>query len=80
MADNIRAALELSNRLAGGTRSLKGWRMSGGNSHTAIPSVVVEDDIGSQFPYRLDHSKARGNRFHTIERQDGVIGLEAVDY
>jgi hypothetical protein len=49
----MRAAFEFSSRAEGGTRSLKGCRMSGGNSHTLSPRVVIgSSDIFLRFSYR----------------------------
>src|ERR1035437_7557160 len=50
--DSISAAFEFSSRAEGGTRSLKGCRMSGGNSHTLSPTVVIGSDIFLRFSYR----------------------------
>ena len=44
MPDSISAAFELSSKAPGGMRSLKGWRMSGGNSQTPV-SVATDEDI-----------------------------------
>src|SRR5215471_14099919 len=43
MPDNMSAALEFSRSADGGTRSLKGCMIKGGNCHTVSPSVVVGD-------------------------------------
>src|ERR1017187_1180940 len=66
--DNINAALELSNNVEGGMRSLKGCRIRGGRSNCRSPSVAQGCDILSPFPYRRKSSK--------LERWFGVQGID----
>ncbi len=58
--DNINAALELSSNAEGGTRSLKGCRISGGSSWTRSSPVLC----GVGFVLRVSYRRSS----HTLER------------
>ena len=60
--ESISAALELSRRVDGGTRSWNGWRIRGGKSHTAVPRFVIGVGMFLYTPYRHDDAKAVSGR------------------